>query len=247
MKLKTGTVLAVTMVVAAALDAAVVTVDDGAVLSGSGVLTGSLVLKGALSPGGDAVGAFTVQSNLTCDGGTFDLQAVSNTVADTVSAGGTVSGTGLVLLSVPFGVSPQDLAVIFGGAGSDYSGLSASPGWLVRQDGDHLLIHELVNDADGDGQSDYYETIAGTGLGDSNSLFQVMATVNLTNVPPVQFGFNSVTGRTYSLVFCTNLLEGVWTAVPEGAAVAGDGSDKQFAADLADSGEGFYRIEISRD
>ncbi|MDZ8119956.1 hypothetical protein [Pontiella agarivorans] len=43
--------MAVTMVVAAALDAAVVTVDDGAVLSGSGVLSGSLVLKGALSPG----------------------------------------------------------------------------------------------------------------------------------------------------------------------------------------------------
>lgn len=142
-----------------------VVVDSGAVLSGSGALTGNLLLQGSLKPGGDGIGNFSLQGNLVSDGGIFELQAASNTVADTVNVSGMAGGSGLVLLSALAGISPQGLAVVFGGAGSDYSGLSVSPGspdWLISQSGNNLLVHELAHDDDGDGLTDYTEINTGT-------------------------------------------------------------------------------------
>ncbi|WP_136078538.1 thrombospondin type 3 repeat-containing protein [Pontiella desulfatans] len=183
-----------------------VLVDSGAVLSGDGALTGNLLLKGSLKPGGGAVGIFTVQSNLVCDGGIFELHAVSNTVADTVDVSGMVGGSGLVLLSAIAGVSPQGLAVVLGGAGSDYSGLSVSPGWLIRQEADNLLVHELAHDDDDDGLTDYLETIHGTDLhsgdtdGDNFSDgFEVAHGYNPTNSHNAMVDFIRNNGGTFGL------------------------------------------------
>ena len=186
-----------------------VVVDSGAVLSGEGTLTGNLLLKGSLKPGGGDVGNFTVQSNLVCDGGTFELRAVSNTVADTVAVWGMASGSGLVLLSALAGVSPQGLAVIFGGSGSDYSGLSVSagsPDWLILQSGNNLLVHELAHDGDGDGLTDYLETIHGTDphKGDTDGDhfgdgFEVANGYNPTNSHNAMVDFIRNNGGTFGL------------------------------------------------
>lgn len=232
------------------LSAGQVVVDDGACLSGSGSLTGSLLLAGTLKPGASGIGTFTVQSNLTCNGGTFELQASGDATADVVQVAGSVTGTARVLLSAPVAVSPQELMVVQAGAGSDYTGFSAdpsSPDWLARPSGNNLMIHELAYDADGDGQTDYHETVAGTGINDINSLFQMTDFAVSTLTSQVQLGFNTVTGRTYTLEFCTNLVAGTWSAVPAVLPVAGDGIDKQFGAALNDGSQTFYRIGILRD
>lgn len=186
-----------------------VVVDSGAVLSGDGTLTGNLLLKGALSPGDNGVGSLSVQSNLVCDGGVFDLYAVSNTVADTVDVLGTVSGMGRVLLSAAAGVSPQGLAVVLGGAGSDYSELSVSPGspnWMISQSGNNLLINELAHDDDDDGLTDYTETIIGTNPRNSDSDgddfgdgFEVANGYNPTNSHNAMVDFIRNNGSTFGL------------------------------------------------
>ena len=186
-----------------------VVINSNAVLSGAGTLTGNLLLKGALKPGGDGVGSFTIQSNLVSNGGEFDLQAVSNTVADAVDVLGAVSGTGRVFLSAFGGVSPQGLAVILGGTGSHYSELSVSPGspnWMIRQSGNNLLIHELAYDDDGDGLTDYIETISGTDPrnadtdGDSfDDYFEVMNGGYPTNSQAAYVDYIRSNGGTFDL------------------------------------------------
>ena len=241
-----GTTLSVDSV----LSAEQVVVDDGASLSGDGTVSGSMILEGTLKPGSSSVGTFTVQSNLTCNGGTFELQVSGDTTADVVQVAGSVTGTAGVLLSAPVAISPQGLMVIQAGAGSDYAGFStdpSSPDWLVRSSGDNLIIHELAYDADGDGQPDYHELVAGTGKNDTNSFFNLTGFAVMTNASQMQLGFNTVTGRTYSLLSSTNLISGAWSVVPATQPVSGDGTDKQFAADLSDDSQVFYRIGITRD
>ena len=224
-------------------------INEDATLSGNGTLTGSLLLEGTLSPGASEVGTFTIQSNFVCNGGTIELQVTATNITDEILISGTASGTAQVLLTASPLISPQDKAVIYGGAGSDYSGFTvapSSPDWLIRQSANNLLIHELVYDTDGDGRSDYFETVSGTDLNDTNSLFQYTGYNFSTNPANIQIGFNTEAGRTYSLEYTTNLVVGAWVVYPASSPVAGDGADKQFTSPLNDDAQAFYRVGISR-
>ena len=226
-----------------------VIVNSNATLSGNGTLTGSLMLAGTLNPGASEVGTFNIQSNLTCNSGTIHMDAIGSNLVDYLLISGTTTGAASVLLMGAPAFSPQDLIVVQSGASSDFSGFSTdpiSPNWLVRQEGNNLLIHELAYDADGDGRSDYFETVAGTDLNDTNSVFQYTAYGFTTNPANIQIGFNTEPGRTYSLEYTTNLIAGTWVVYPASTSVVGDGTDKQFDSPLNDDNEAFYRVGISR-
>lgn len=64
---------------------------------------------------------------------------------------------------------------------------------------------DASSDHDGDGQSDHHEYIAGVDPTNAASFFSI---TGFTNTPFSVIGWNSVSGRIYSVNYCTNLIDG---------------------------------------
>jgi len=72
-------------------------------------------------------------------------------------------------------------------------------------------------DTDGDGMPDWAELVAGTELDNSNSVFRAASIL-----PEGSVSVQSVTGRHYSLLYTTNLVDPIWQPVPGATPIPGD-------------------------
>ncbi len=86
-------------------------------------------------------------------------------------------------------------------------------------------ISELYS-TDGDAHTDYEEYIADTDPTDSNHWFRI--TGLSAGVPTIVRAEPTSVNRLYSLLYSTNLVEGVWTAVPGQVDLVGGGGEDSF-------------------
>ena len=89
-------------------------------------------------------------------------------------------------------------------------------------------------DADEDGLDTWEEYIAGTSPIDPNSVFEI-------GQADGQFEFFAQPGRTYTVWFSTNLVDGVWQSVTNF-----QGSGSVYSVPPATSQKGFYRAEVQK-
>jgi len=100
------------------------------------------------------------------------------------------------------------------------------------------------HDSDGDGMSDTDEYPAGTDPSDSNSVFSVSS---FSNMPSYIVNFSTVTGRYYSLDYCTNLEGQAWIPVPGATNLPGSGLTEQLSdTNTAAPPPIFYRLRLRR-
>jgi hypothetical protein len=95
-------------------------------------------------------------------------------------------------------------------------------------------------DTDDDGQSDWAEWIAGTGLTNKSHRFEINDMCR-TNTEELVIYWDTVFGRQYSVLSRTNLLDPYWTTNIAG--IIGDGTRKGFTN--SDDGEQkYFRIDV---
>lgn len=221
-------------------------VQTGGTLTGEGQLTGSLQLAGILKPGFPDLGTFLVQSNFHGQGGILLFDCSDPDTLDSLTVNGISDGSASVqIISSSPTNAPQDKAIVFSGSGSDFTTYSAASGWLVRQEGNDLLLHELNYDTDSDGKSDYYELVTGTDGGNSGDYFDLDALSFTNGLSTIYAAFTSIPDRTYALEYCTNLTGDVWLVHPA-TPLVGDGSDMSFNEPVSLTEQTFYRIRIER-
>ncbi len=104
---------------------------------------------------------------------------------------------------------------------------------------------ETGADSDGDGQSDYAETIYGTDPLSSSSRFE--ASITRTEEPPGAPGqilkFETILNRRYTVLYSTSLKDGEWQPVSDPVA----GIDGEVTVSLAmEDIRGFYRVSVEK-
>jgi len=104
------------------------------------------------------------------------------------------------------------------------------------------LSYPAGHDSDGDGVPDTDEYPAGTDPSDSDSVFTVSS---FSNIPSRVFNFSTVTGRYYSLDYCTNLEQEIWLPVPGATNLPGSGLTEQLSdTNTAASPSIVYRLHL---
>ena len=122
-----------------------------------------------------------------------------------------------------------------------YAGDGLPDWWQVRYFG--LNSGDAVSSAnpDSDPFNNEQEYTADTDPTNPLSFFYVEA---MSNVPPSQFVcFLSSTGRTYTLLYGTNLVSGTWTNLPANTDVHGNG-ELMPLCDTNSSATRFYRVQV---
>lgn len=100
----------------------------------------------------------------------------------------------------------------------------------------------LLQDTDGDGQSDGAEFIAGTSGADSLDFFAIKEINEETEaLDPLVFYWDTVTGRTYRVLIGGSMLGG-WNNVLQ---VTGDGQRKNYTNESSDP-VGFFRLTVEK-
>ena len=103
----------------------------------------------------------------------------------------------------------------------------------------------LLQDTDGDGQSDWIESIAGTGGADELDYFSIKEISPATEaLNPLVFYWDTVTGRTYRLLYGLSMT-GNWDAATQVMQASGDGQRKSYTNDNADPA-GFFRLTVEK-
>jgi hypothetical protein len=110
--------------------------------------------------------------------------------------------------------------------------------WLAR----YALA---TNDAgalydEGDGVPAWQEYLADTDPTNAASYFRI---TGVTNLPPWTIYFNSSSERAYTLSWCSNLADGIWTNVPGQESRQGIGGPDQMQ-DMNTSPSRFYRLKV---
>jgi len=119
-------------------------------------------------------------------------------------------------------------------------------------DGDGLINLQEYNlgadphltDTDGDGMNDWNEWIAGTALNDSEKFFQIEDLTFISTNPVLSW--LSVTGREYTVLYHTNLLEIMGSedwVISSFSNVSGNGSMFTYTNDAPEAQQ-FYRIKV---
>jgi len=97
-------------------------------------------------------------------------------------------------------------------------------------------------DTDGDGYPDRAEFIAGTDGASSDDCLRLEVNPSSASVGRPIFSWQSETGRIYSVLRATNLLQ-PWTATPV-FVLSGDGSAKSFTNENEQGAQLFYRLKV---
>ena len=125
--------------------------------------------------------------------------------------------------------------------------LTPFQGWQVLYFGSTNAVQaQPTADADGTGQNNLFKYVAGLNPTNPASVF-VFNAASLVGPPAgASLVFSPiVSGRTYTPLFSTNLLNGPWAALTTGAVAVTNGSQVTITDTNATLPQGFYQIQIS--
>ncbi len=125
----------------------------------------------------------------------------------------------------------------------DTDGDGMPDGWEV-QNGRNPLSHLSTIDSDGDGMSDADERIAGTDANDPLDLFVVNASTPASG-SAFSLSWQTVAGRTYSLLLRTNLVSGAWEPVAGWSDLPGTDGELIFTNQAMEA-KGFYKVRVQQ-
>ncbi len=123
----------------------------------------------------------------------------------------------------------------------DTDGDGMPDGWEVLH-GRDPLSHLSGVDSDGDGVSDVDENVAGTDPNNASDLFAVTP-LDAPAGSAFLLSWDTVVGRTYSVLMRTNLISGVWEPVAGWTNVVGTGSGVVFTNQNMET-KGFYKVKV---
>jgi hypothetical protein len=128
-------------------------------------------------------------------------------------------------------------------AATNFTFSKADRGRIERVD---LLVSLPLSpnqDSDGDGMSDYAESIAGTDPADPNSVFKASTDLQPASGGGLIIKWSSIAGKVYSIQRATNLAQGFSPLATNLTATA---PENQFADSTAtNTGPYFYRIQVN--
>jgi hypothetical protein len=117
------------------------------------------------------------------------------------------------------------------------------PDWWCRQYGlDPNNVGVATNNPDADPHTTFQEWIAGTDPTNALSFFEILS---LTDGPPFQVFFPSLTNRYYTLYGCTDLVHGAWSPVTGQDHLPGGEGTGSLADTNTPAGPHFYRIGVT--
>ena len=109
----------------------------------------------------------------------------------------------------------------------------------------YLGTSPLLKDTDGDGQSDWEESVAGTGGTDEEDYFSIEEISPATeSLDPLVLYWNSAIGRTYRLWYGLSMT-GDWSSATQVLQTEGDGQRKSYTNENSDR-TGFYRLTVEK-
>ena len=113
----------------------------------------------------------------------------------------------------------------------DYDGTATVDMGAYEYDG-------MITDTDGDAASDYEEYVADTDALDPNAFFRI------TSLGDHAVGYDSSGSRIYSLLWSSNLVEGIWMVVPGQQDIPGSGGADSLINPAPGEPPTFYRVEV---
>ena len=113
---------------------------------------------------------------------------------------------------------------------------------LTNGQEEQLGFDPMKADTDGDGYDDRSEHIAGTSGTDGDDMLALGMNPPGAESGPAAFRWRSATGRVYSVLYSTNLME-QWSATPLHV-VHGDGTDQSFTNEDAATPKGYFRLKV---
>ena len=132
----------------------------------------------------------------------------------------------------------------FGDFSRDGTGDHDEEGLLDGQEHD-IGTNPLLKDTDGDGQSDWAESIAGTSGTNEGEYFSIKEISSATeSLDPLVLYWDTVSGRTYRLLYGLSMT-GNWDAVTQVMEALGDGQRKSYTNENSDR-TGFYRLTVDK-
>jgi hypothetical protein len=106
---------------------------------------------------------------------------------------------------------------------------------------------DAVVDSDGDGQDNVEEFIAGTGPDDDTDCFTASGGRAHAASPEGVIGWQTVTGRLYTLYMSDDFIAGAWTNVDGWVDVPGSGEAMSFTNSGMDHQDRYYRVKVRMD
>jgi len=110
--------------------------------------------------------------------------------------------------------------------------------------GAYEFVHPTA-DTDGDQQTDAHELIAGTSRADGSDCFGIRS-VWRTPAGGCAMSWQGVSGRLYSVRRKANMIESLWSSVPDYTNVAGTGSPLTFSNAAPAGLPEFHRLTVRR-
>ena len=123
---------------------------------------------------------------------------------------------------------------------ADSDGDTMTDGW-ENDNGLNAAVNDALGNPDKDPHNNLQEFIADTDPTDSNDYFCVSS---MSNLPPMTVYFESSDNRLYSMIGCSNLVDGSWTNVyGTGPRVGVGGADAMQDTNVPVQGP-YYRLEV---
>ncbi|MBI3879036.1 MAG: hypothetical protein HY301_03115 [Verrucomicrobia bacterium] len=202
---------------------------SNSLLKGNGTILGAVTNFGTIAPG-SSPGALTINGSLSLRSSanlSFELGGLLATNQyDVLSVTNFVELAGTLSLSLLNGFYPAagDSFTVFnyGSATGAFGNVSGGGrlntvdnlgSFLVTLSATNVVVGGYVSpDSDGDGQSDYAETLAGTNPNDPASAL-TLTPISVGAGGAVTLRFPFVAGKSYRLLYSDNLASGVWNVI----------------------------------